>query len=315
MKDSAKLKLISKVAQLYYLENYMQKDIAKKMSISRVAVSRILTKAKKLKLVEIKINNLKNTFQNLELEIEKKYKLKECIIVSTFENGKNTFIELSKYLSETLDRIVKPGNYIGVSWGYSLGVISENIEIKQKNNISVIPIIGSLGVIEEGINSNIIAKSFAQGFGGVSYLINSPAVLESVEAKRVMENEENNKKIFELSKNLDVAIVGASDLGPESTLYKFSNYKTEDFEYLTKIGVKGVVNLSSLDKDGNVLPNIVDERTMALSFDKLKKVKTVILIAVGARKKEIIEAALKSGIIKIFMTDEATARSINFDNK
>lgn len=315
MKDSAKLKLISKVAQLYYLENYMQKDIAKKMSIGRVAVSRILTKAKKLKLVEIKINNLKNTFQNLELEIEKKYKLKECIIVSTFENGKNTFIELSKYLSETLDRIVKPGNYIGVSWGYSLGVISENIEIKQKNNISVIPIIGSLGVIEEGINSNIIAKSFAQGFGGVSYLINSPAVLESVEAKRVMENEENNKKIFELSKNLDVAIVGASDLGPESTLYKFSNYKTEDFEYLTKIGVKGVVNLSSLDKDGNVLPNIVDERTMALSFDKLKKVKTVILIAVGARKKEIIEAALKSGIIKIFMTDEVTARSINFDNK
>lgn len=315
MKDSAKLKLISKVAQLYYLENYMQKDIAKKMSISRVAVSRILTKAKKLKLVEIKINNLKNTFQNLELEIEKKYKLKECIIVSTFENEKNTFIELSKYLSETLDRIVKSGDYIGVSWGYSLGVISENIEIKQKNNISVIPIIGSLGVIEEGINSNIIAKSFAQGFGGVSYLINSPAVLESVEAKRVMENEENNKKIFELSKNLDVAIVGASDLGPESTLYKFSNYKTEDFEYLTKIGVKGVVNLSSLDKDGNVLPNIVDERTMALSFDKLKKVKTVILIAVGARKKEIIEAALKSGIIKIFMTDEATARSINFDNK
>lgn len=315
MKDSAKLKLISKVAQLYYLENYMQKDIAKKMSISRVAVSRILTKAKKLKLVEIKINNLKNTFQNLELEIEKKYKLKECIIVSTFENEKNTFIELSKYLSETLDRIVKSGDYIGVSWGYSLGVISENIEIKQKNNISVIPIIGSLGVIEEGINSNIIAKSFAQGFGGVSYLINSPAVLESVEAKRVMENEENNKKIFELSKNLDVAIVGASDLGPESTLYKFSNYKTEDFEYLTKIGVKGVVNLSSLDKDGNVLPNIVDERTMALSFDKLKKVKTVILIAVGVRKKEIIKAALKSGIIKIFLTDEATARSINFDNK
>src|SRR5450830_211392 len=157
MNDSVKLKLISKVSQLYYLENYMQKDIAKKMSISRVAVSRILSKAKKLKLVEIKINNLKDSFQDLELVIEKKFKLKECIIVSSFENEKNTFIKLAKYLSETLDRIVKPQNYIGVSWGYSLGIISENIELKQKSNIRVIPIIGSLGVIEEGINSNVIA--------------------------------------------------------------------------------------------------------------------------------------------------------------
>ena len=311
MNDLVKLKLISKVAQLYYLENYMQKDIAKKMSISRVAVSRILSKAKKLKLVEIKINNLKDSFQDLELVIEKKFKLKECAVVSSFENEKNTFIELAKYLSETLDRIVKPQDYIGVSWGYSLGIISENIEIRQKSNIKVVPIIGSLGVIEEGINSNVIAKNFAQGFGGVSYLINSPAVLESIEAKSVMENEENNKRIFELSKNINVAIVGASDLGPQSSLHKFSNYKSEDFKYLTKLGVEGVVNLSSIDKNGNVLPNVVDKRTIALSFDKLRKVKNVILIAVGERKKKVIEAALKSGIVSILMTDEITARSIN----
>ena len=92
MNDLVKLKLISKVSQLYYLENYMQKDIAKKMSISRVAVSRILSKAKKLKLVEIKVNNLKDSFQNLELEIEKKFRLNECTIVSPFENEKKTFI-------------------------------------------------------------------------------------------------------------------------------------------------------------------------------------------------------------------------------
>jgi deoxyribonucleoside regulator len=311
MNDSVKLKLMSKVAQLYYLENYMQKDIAKKMSISRVAVSRILTKAKKLKLVDVKINSLKNSFQDMELEMEKKFKLKECIIVSQFENDKNTFNELSKYLSEILDRIVKPGDYIGVSWGYSLGIISENIELKQKSNIRVIPIIGSLGVIEEGINSNVIAKNFAQGFGGVSYLINAPAVLESIEAKSIMENEENNKMIFELSKNINIAIVGASDLGSKSSLHKFSNYNSDDFEYLTKLGVEGVVNLSSIDKNGNVLPNIVDSRTIALSFDKLRKVKNVILIAVGERKKEVIKAALKSGIVDIFMTDENTARSIN----
>lgn len=310
MPKEAKLKLISKVAQLYYIENYMQKEIAEKLSISRVAVSRMLTKAKSMKLVEIKINALNDTFQDLELKIEKKYKLKECVVVSTFENKKNIFIEISKYLSEILDRIVQDNDFIGVSWGYSLGIISEHIEINEKRNINVIPIIGGLGVIEEGINSNVIAKNFAQGFGGICYIINSPAVLENVQAKRVMENDENSKIIFELSKKLNLAIVGASDLGLESSLYKFSNYKKEDFDYLTKIGVTGVVNLSSIDKDGNVLSNEVDDRTMALSFDKLKNVKNVILIAAGLTKKEVIKAALKSKIITIFMTDETTAKSI-----
>lgn len=310
MTDKAKLKLISKIAQLYYIENYMQKDIAKKLSISRVTISRILTKAKKLKLVEIKINSLKETFQDLELKIEKKYNLKECIVVSSFEKERNTFIEIAKYLSETLDRVVQPGDLIGVSWGYSLGIISEHLDIKEKKNIRVIPIIGSLGVINEGINSNTIAENFADGFGGISYLINSPAVFENIEAKRVMECDENCKKIFEVSKNLDIAIVGASDIGPKSSLYKFSNYTKEDFEYLSKIGVIGVVNLSSIDANGNIVPNKVDERTLALSFKKLEKVKNVILVAVGVRKKEVLKAALKSGIIKIFMTDENTAKAI-----
>ena len=310
MPKEATLKTISKVAQLYYIENYMQKEIAEKLSISRVAVSRMLTKAKSMKLVDISIKTLKDTYHDLELKIEKKFMLKECIVVSTFEKQINTFIEIAKYLSEVLDRIVIDNDYIGVSWGYSLGIISENIELAKKNNIKVIPIIGGLGVIEEGVNSNVIAKNFAHCFGGVSYIINSPAVLESVEAKQVMENDENSRIIFEFSKNLNLAIVGASDLGPESSLYKFSNYKKEDFEYLASIGVVGVVNLSPIDKDGNIVPNEVLDRTIALSFDKLKNIRNVILIAAGNRKKEVIEAALKSKYITILITDETMAKLI-----
>ncbi|MHB9126685.1 MAG: sugar-binding transcriptional regulator, partial [Candidatus Humimicrobiaceae bacterium] len=34
MDNFAKNKLLSKVARLYYIENYLQKDIAKKLSLS-----------------------------------------------------------------------------------------------------------------------------------------------------------------------------------------------------------------------------------------------------------------------------------------
>jgi len=310
MINSTNKKLLYKVARLYYIENYLQKDIAKKLSLSRVAVSRLLSKARAQKIVEIKINKFDGDYQDLELKIEEKFKINECTIVPTYDNEINIFKEIADSLSSILDRIVVNGDYIGVSWGASLGIISEHLSVEKKENIKVIPIIGGLGGIDKGINSNTIAKNFADSFGGMSYVINCPAVLESVENKKLLENDANTNQIFKLSEKINIAIVGASDLGPESTLYKFSNYSQKDFDYLASLGVVGVVNLGSIDKNGNHVPNIIDERTIALSIDKLKKIKNVILIAIGKRKKDVIRAALKSKMIKVFLTDEKTAEVI-----
>jgi len=117
-----------------------------------------------------------------------------------------------------------------------------------------------------------------------------------------------------LSEKINIAIVGATDLAPESSLYKFSYYSKKDFDYLTKLGVVGVINLGSIDRNGNHIPNAIDEKTIALSIDKLKNIKNVILIAISRRKKDVIKAALKSKMIKVFLTDEKTAKAILEDN-
>ena len=314
MDNFAKTKLLSKVARLYYIENYMQKDIAKKLSLSRVAISRLLSKAKAQKIVEIKINKIKGDYQDLELKIEEKFKINECAVVPSYDNDLNVFKEIADLLSNILDRMVVNNDYIGVSWGTSLGVISEYLTVEKKENIKVIPIIGGLGGIDKGINSNTIAKNFADSFGGISYVINCPAVLGSVENKKLLENDGNTNQIFKLSEKINIAVVGASDLSPESSLYKFSYYSKKDFDYLTKLGVVGVVNLGSIDRNGNHIPNVIDEKTIAISIDKLKNIKNVILIAISKRKKDVIKAALKGKMIKVFLSDEETAKAILEDN-
>ena len=57
MNKSEELKLLSKIARLYYLEDLNQQEIAEKLNISRTKVSRYLTKARKEKVVEIRINS------------------------------------------------------------------------------------------------------------------------------------------------------------------------------------------------------------------------------------------------------------------
>jgi DNA-binding transcriptional regulator LsrR (DeoR family) len=311
---SAKRKLLAKVARLYYIEGYLQKDIAKKLSLSRVAVSRLLTKAKSQKIVEIKINYSDNDFQDLELAIEKKFKINECIVVPNSDNELFIFKSIAESLSNVLDRMVLNGDYIGVSWGTSLGTISEYLTVEKKEDIKVLPIIGGLGGIDKGINSNTIAKNFAESLGGISYVINCPAVLESAQNKKLLENDSNINEIFELSKKINIAILAASDIGEESSLYKFNYYSREDFDYLKSLGVVGVVNLGFIDINGNPVKNIFDDRSIALSLDKLRSIKNVILVATGNRKKDVTRAVLKSKIVSVFLTDEITAQLILKDS-
>jgi len=84
--DIERKRFLSKIARLYYLEGLTQQDIANKLSISRTRVSRYLTLARKENIVEININYPSEDFSHMEYHIEKKYHLKECIIVDAMES-------------------------------------------------------------------------------------------------------------------------------------------------------------------------------------------------------------------------------------
>ena len=91
--------VIFKALKYHYIDNLSQVEIAAKLNISRVAVSRYMSRAKREGLVEHKINYPKNfTFKRNE-ELEKKfieqYGLKECIIVSSSDIITETLLELS----------------------------------------------------------------------------------------------------------------------------------------------------------------------------------------------------------------------------
>src|SRR5690625_7728172 len=76
-------RLLVKAAKLYYFEGWTQAEIARKQNVSRPVISKMLNTAKKEGIVEIYIKD--ETLQTVELEqqLEKKYDLKEVIVVST----------------------------------------------------------------------------------------------------------------------------------------------------------------------------------------------------------------------------------------
>jgi len=310
MNSIERKKFLSRIAKLYYLEGLTQQEITGRLNISRTKISRYLDEARKDKIVEIKINFPEEDYSNLEYSIEKKFKIKECVIVPTFNKKEEIVKMMADPLNNLFERVLVNGSYLGVGWGSTLKTVADYINVHGKSDIKVVPIIGGLGKIGTGVHTNSVAKSIADRLGSISYVMYSPAILDTKEIREVIENDSNTREIIKLSKKIETALVGLSDIGPDSTLIKTGNFSLEEFKYLDGLGVVGDVNLIFIDENGNHIPNSIDERIVRISPDRLKKVKNVIGVAFGKRKLKVILGALRGGLINILFTDEEIAENI-----
>jgi DNA-binding transcriptional regulator LsrR (DeoR family) len=307
--------IIFQILKNYYIDDMTQAEIASRLNLSRVAVSRYLSRAKRDGLIEFKIkypeNYDLNKYDKLELEFKKNYGLKECIIVPSSKNITETLQHLQYRLVELLEKTVKDKTFLGVGWGTTLEKIAHLMEINNKKDIKVIPLIGGYGRLFDDKHSNNIAQIIAKKFGGTSYVVNIPAFFDTKEIKESIERDSTTKGILRLTKKVDVAILCMGDLSTDSSLYQTGQLSQEDLDYLANLGVIGDINYIFVDKDGNIMPNEISERTINIyPLELMNTTKYVIGIAITPRKAQILHAALKGGMINVLMTDVEAANEI-----
>jgi DNA-binding transcriptional regulator LsrR (DeoR family) len=310
---------IYKILKYYYTDDLTQVEIADKLNITRVAVSRYLSRAKKDGLIEFKIkypsNFTLNQYENIELEFKKVFNLKECIIVPSHVNPMETLQELAYMLDELFDSIISNNTFLGVGWGSTLDKIANLMEIHDKKNIRVIPLIGGYGRLFDDQHSNNIAKLISKKFNGTCYVVNIPSLFDSKEIKESIEKDSTVIELFKLAKRVDAAILCMGDLTTESSLYKTGQINLEDINNLKKLGIVGDINGIFLDKDGNFTPNDLSERlTNIFPAALMKSTKNVIGVAIGARKAGILRAVLKGNLINILLTDIDAAAEVMKQN-
>jgi DNA-binding transcriptional regulator LsrR (DeoR family) len=304
------VRLITKIAKLYYLDNLNQAKISKKLNISTSAVSRSLRKAVESKIVDIRIISSFDNECDIERKLEEKYHIRECVVVSAVKKPESICREMATVMRNVLERVIEEGDHIGVSWGETDKLLVENLQFRKRINVKVVPIIGGLGEFETGVNTNSIARTLAERIGGSSYLINSPAVLDSREIREIIEKDSNTSRIKQLWERLTTVIVGAGDLSEESSAHKYSILRDDELDYLKSLGVVGEVNLNYINSLGESVANKIDQRLLRMSLSSLKKIKNLILVAFGRRKVRVIMGALRGGFVDVLITDEMTAREI-----
>lgn len=299
MKKVSDLRIMMKCCSMYYEDNLNQREIANQLGLSRPTVSRILKEAYDLGVVKIQIKNiLENDYQQVERALEKKYDLKEAIVVDDKQDSLSQKQELARGVSEYLSRIIKDKDIVGVSIGTTIKQIPMYMERGIYKNVTFVPLLGAIGDNELEIHANNIAVNMARSYGGKFKLLHAPAVISQLSTKESLYEDDKIREAIELIDKVTIALLGIGDpMSLDSTIRESGYMKEEDIQSLEKNNIVGVMCLQGFDGDGNTSILDFNKRVLGIDLDKLKKINRSIGIACGEEKITAIKAALKGKLI------------------
>jgi DNA-binding transcriptional regulator LsrR (DeoR family) len=303
------IELIIKVAEMYYLQDMPQRDIARRLNLSRPKVSRLLKAARELNIIEIKINYPDTRRSSLETIFEERFNLKEAVIVkSALGSYERTLGEVTGAAARYLKRAVKDGMSVGVAWGKTLKAVIDALKIDSpKYNVRVIQLIGSLGQSSTGPTE--VARKLAEAFGGSYYLLPAPAIVNTSEIKKAIMDEAAIQEIINMAKAADVALVGIGNIDENSSFFTAGYLKKEDLAYLRERKAVGDICAHFYDIEGGICRDIED-RAITISFEEFKSIPLVVAVATGPAKIPAVLGALRSGAVDVLITDEQTASGV-----
>jgi len=304
--------LMIKCCKLYYEENLTQNEIATILGVSRPTISRLLDEGRKSGVVKIEIvNPIENNYGILERNIEKKYSLREVIIVDDDKDDDAQKKNLAKACAEYLKRIVKIDDNIGVSMGTTIKNIGKYIEPNSKLNLTLIPLIGGVGQTQIEIHPNHVVMDLARAFRGDFKLLHAPAVVSNGEIRNTFLKEESLENILEMGKKVDIAIVGiGSPITDKSTMMSSGYFDVDDLKVFKKQGAAGDICLQFYDINGQSDEFEFNNRVIGVELDNIKKIPTVIGVAGGEEKIEAIVGALNGKFINVLVTNYSNAKAI-----
>ena len=297
------------VAKLYYLEGLSQEEISKKIHLSRPSVSRLLKACVEEGIVQIKIDDVSSLGKELGKRLVDTYGIRKAIVVPQGRSAEADKEKVGQAAASYLEELLLSGMLIGISWGTTIHSVVQNIA--QRNvKADVIQLLGGTGSKTGDTDANSMALALARALGGDAYLLQAPFMVQSKILRDLLMEEPHIKSHFERLKNTDVAIVGLGSTKPElSAQFRSGHINMEDSERLISEGAVGDICGRYVDINGHECHTSLSDKMIAISLDTLKRIPTVIGVAAGEQKADILVGALRGRYIDVLITDEKAAIS------
>lgn len=305
------LRLIARVARMYYEWDMRQSQIAEQLGLSQATVSRLLDRAKKEGVLRITINVPKGVYTELEEALIKKFGLRDAIVVDSLDD-EETLIQrdLGAAAAYYLESIIHPNEVIGISsWSATLLALVDALHaLPRKPGVKVVQILGGVGNPAVEAHATRLTSRLAQLVNGEAVYLPVSGVVASEAARDVLLADNFAQPALRLFEQVTTALVGIGAIDPSPLLAQSGNiFAPQELQLLRQRGAVGDILLRFFDQNGQLVETGLEKRVISMTLEQLRRVNRAIGVAGGSRKYAAILGALRGHWINILITDHFTA--------
>src|SRR6516162_541702 len=302
--------LLLRVAWYYYKDELTQDEIARRLSVSRASVGRLLDRARRVGLVSITLNAEYLDAFELSGELRRTFGLAEALVVPDHEKEPADHHTLNARIglggAQFMSTHLRPGGSLGVGWGETVSRVIAATNFGAVGPIHMVTLTGGV----DGYLQTILSSKADVADGDhatTAAVIPAPIHASSKDLAAALREEPTIQQVLRHACEVDQAVVGVGTPSPDATIVQLGYLSEDDLGLLADHNAVGDILGQFFDANGVVVDIPLQDRRIGIELADLKKIPKVVGVAGGARKAEAILGALRGGFLNVLVTNEIAA--------
>jgi DNA-binding transcriptional regulator LsrR (DeoR family) len=297
------------VAELYYMRELGQPEIASLTGFSVSKVSRLLAAARSAGVVRISVESAPSEPAPLARTLSQALAIEVWVTpgneTDTAVASRLCGVAAAPRIAAELPR----SGVIGITGGYTVESVVGALPARSLPDTVVVPLLGGYDVTNPHLNSNEIARHLAERIGASVRMLHAPALLDDEATTIALLADSALRATTRYWADMQVAIVGMAGDPRIASGTVMDRLDKLGRERIAGKGAVGDVAGHLVRIDGSFVEDEWERRTISMSVEAMRRVPRVIGIAAGSNKVDTIIGGARSGLLHVLVTDEPTARA------
>ncbi len=305
------VRLLVRIAQLYYRMHLSQAQIGAQLGLSRFTVGRLLDRALDESIVRIEVVHPAARLVDLEDRLVARFGLDAALVADVPAASGGVADDLARdavaELAADLLAQRRPTGVVGVSWGRTMLAVARRLPHGWTSAAAIVQLNGAASRSAQPTRVGEILERFASTSGASFHGIAAPAIVGSSDLRDALMEDPAIRETIDLARSATAAVFGLGIPAPDSPHLASGFVDETEQARLRSMGAAGDVIGRFLDTEGRIAWPELDARTIGLSLEELASKPFRLGIAAGAGRGPIALAAIRAGALSVLACDESTA--------
>lgn len=304
--------LAVRAAELYYDDGKTQDEVGAILGLTRWKVGRLLASARESGVIRVEIVHPRARRLPVERELRERFGLQDAVVVPTFgTSGEHDLRErVAQAAADYLSALRPVPRRLGISWGRTLHDVANRLNENWAVGVNVVQVNGGVSVNQRAGTASATAVEIARKASGEATILPSPAILERVETKRSIESDRTVAAVLDQAASANMYLFSAGAADHRSAHIQSGYLSAAEMDELVRRGAVGDIWGRYINAEGMIVDPALDERTLGLGLDELRRADGAVLVTSGRAKHAVTRAAVVNGLCTSLVTDEATAADL-----